>query len=148
MSWNEQNALTSPPPRSSWRRKVEQVFGIDLRSLAAFRIGMGLLLLSDLFCRGQQIAAHYTDLGVLPRGARIAIYDMGDQTGLRYWWSLHMFSGEYLLQLLLFVVAAVFAGWLLIGYRTRLATIASWILLISLASRNPMLLDGGDVLLQ
>ncbi len=128
--------------------RAGDVFGIDLRSLAAFRIATAGIILCDLWYRGQEIAAFYTDQGILPRAARIALIDAGDQFGYRHQWSLHMLSGEYWTQLLLMLAAAWFACWLLIGYRTRLAAALSWILLLSLDARNPAILNSGDVLLR
>lgn len=128
--------------------KSTELFGIDLRSLAAFRIGAASVLLFDLWFRGQEIAAYFTDAGVLPRTARIDILEAGDQFGFRHVWSLHLLSGEYWAQLGLMLLAALFAVWLLVGYRTRLAAVASWILLMSLDGRNPVILNSGDVLLR
>ena len=47
--------------------KLDQLFGIDLRSLAALRIGMGVMLLVDLALRLPNLRAHYTEAGVVPR---------------------------------------------------------------------------------
>jgi hypothetical protein len=128
--------------------KVTELFGVDVRSLAAFRIGVALVLLTDLWFRGREITAYFTDAGVLPRSVLIALYADSDPFGFRHAWSLHMLSGTYWSQLVLFVIAAWFAMWLLIGYRTKLAAIASWILLVSLDARNPVILNSGDVLLR
>ena len=46
---------------------LSDVFGIDTRSLAVFRIGLALTILLDLVLRAQDLGAHYTDAGVLPR---------------------------------------------------------------------------------
>ncbi len=126
--------------------KTTELLGVDLRSLAAFRIGAACVLLLDLWYRGQEITAFFTDTGVLPRSARIDIFGIGDQFGFRHTWSLHLMSGEFWAQLGLLLLAALFAVWLLVGYRTRLAAVASWILLLSLDGRNPLILDSGDVL--
>ncbi|MBC8350681.1 MAG: HTTM domain-containing protein [Planctomycetes bacterium] len=128
--------------------KTIELFGVDLRSLAAFRIGAAGVLLLDLWYRGQEITAYFTDAGVLPRTGRIDILEAGDQFGFRHTWSLHLMSGEYWAQLALMLLAAIFASWLMIGYRTRLAAIVSWILLMSLDGRNPIILNSGDVLLR
>src|SRR6185312_201958 len=40
-----------------------EVFALDVRSLALFRIGLGLLLLADLGQRVLDLNAHYTDAG-------------------------------------------------------------------------------------
>jgi hypothetical protein len=128
------------PPRglAAGRGKLAELFGLDLRSLAAFRIGLGLLLLADLAVRAGDLSAHYTDDGVLPRSAI---------TSSRYV-SLHMLDGSADFQAALFLFAGLCAAALLVGWRTRLATAASWFLLMSLHARNPMVLQGGDNLLR
>ena len=60
--------------------------------------------------------------------------------------SLHMISGRPEVQLLLFAIAAFCAFCLLIGHRTRLFTVLSWLLLLSLQNRNTAILNAGDVL--
>lgn len=125
---------------------LSAIFGIDVRALAAFRIGLAGILLIDLWNRSYDLVAHYSDAGILPRLARMELYDHG--AAQRLWWSLHMASGEVVFQFALFAVAAACALGLLIGYRPRLMSLFSWILLVSLQNRNPMLLQGGDVLLR
>jgi len=116
------------------------VFSIDLRSLALMRVTLALLILTDLILRGQAISFFYTDAGVLPRSTWIDVHH-------KWYVSLHAASGEYWWQAILFILAGLFAIALLIGYRTRLMTILSWILLASLMNRNEMVLQGGDILL-
>lgn len=122
--------------------RIEEVFSFDLRSLALFRIGLGLILILDLIVRSSAINAFYTDSGVLPRAIVIE--------KINYPWSIsiHLANGTTAVQAVLFLVAGMFALLLLVGYRTRLVTIISWFLLISLQTRNPLVLQGGDVLLR
>src|SRR6056297_3563580 len=94
------------------------------------------LLLTDLALRSRNLEAFYTDSGVLPRAALFSDYSNV--------YSLHAISGELWAIALLFVFAAAMT----IGYRTRLATVCSWLLLLSLHARNPMVLNGGDTLLR
>jgi Vitamin K-dependent gamma-carboxylase len=130
---------TAPDRRlAAVRGKLAELFGLDLRSLAVFRIGLGVLLLSDLIGRAGDLGAHYTDEGVLPRSAI---------TTPRYV-SIHLLDGTADFQGALFVLAGLFALALLVGWWTRLATGASWFLLMSLHARNPMILQGGDTLLR
>ena len=126
-------------PRPAWRAAVEEVFGLDTRSLAVMRVGLGLLILADLSVRSTDVTAFYTDQGVLPRKAWLEL------TYRELQYSLHMGGGMAQHQLFLFGVAAVFAVMLVVGYRTRLATIASWVLLVSLQNRNAYVLQSGDV---
>ncbi len=48
-------------------RYLERAYGLDLRSLALFRIGLAALILGDLIWRARDLRAFYTDFGVLPR---------------------------------------------------------------------------------
>ncbi|WP_435073226.1 HTTM domain-containing protein [Halorubrum sp. HHNYT27] len=113
---------------------------VDLRALAAFRIGLAALLLVDLVRRSRWLTAFYTDYGVLPRRAFASDYSTSH--------SLHALVGEPWTVALLFAVAGAFALALLVGYRSRLAAVVSWLLLLSLQARNPMLLNAGDSLLR
>ena len=119
---------------------LREIFGIDLRTLALFRIGLGTLLLADLAMRARVLTAHYTDAGILPRSALL-------DTQLAGTFSLHLLNGTFGLQAMLFVIAALFATMLVLGTRTRLAAIVCWVLLLSLQHRNPQILAAGDSLL-
>lgn len=127
----------------SIRFNLSQIFGIDLRALALFRVMLALVLLFDLLLRFSDIGAFYTDAGVLPRSAQIELY-----SGLPSLVSLHLMSGSLGVQLVLFALSFAAALALLVGYRTLTATFVSWVLLVSLHNRNPMVLQGGDVLLR
>lgn len=122
----------------AWRERV----GIDARSLAVFRVGLALVLLTDLATRLADLRAHYTDAGILPRWASL------EWLGLPARLSLHNLNGAAGFQVFLFAVAALFATLLLLGWRTRLATVCSFVLLCSLHARNPAILHGGDKLLR
>jgi hypothetical protein len=121
---------------------MAELFGADLRSLAVFRISLAVLILIDLLNRSADLTAHYTDLGVLPRSVVTSILPNG------WRFSIHFLSGSSHGQAILFLLAALFAVALLIGYHTRLATVVSWALLVSLHVRNPLVLQRGDTLLR
>ena len=114
----------------------------DLRSLAVFRMGLGALIIIDLFTRATFLVQHYTDQGLLPRYALLQ----------KFWrpayWSLHVINGEARFQLLLFAIMALVAFFVMVGYRTRLFLVLSWLLAISLQNRNGIILSGGDMLLR
>jgi hypothetical protein len=124
------------------RERLIRLFALDLRSLAAFRIGLGLLILLDLAMRAGSIEAHYGDLGALPRPA------LTEWFAESWRFSFHLINGSVFWQLLLFAISAGFALTLIAGYRTRASAIASWILMLSLQNRNPVVLSGADVLLR
>lgn len=121
--------------------RLRHIFGLDLRSLAALRVALGLLLLVDLANRATDLFAHYTDAGLMPCDA--ARHYFGDS----WRWSLHWLSGSAAWQIVLFSLAAILAACLTLGFFTRLSTLLSWILLVSLHNRNPLVINGGDTLL-
>jgi len=51
-------------------------------------------------------------------------------------------------QAALFLVAGALAVALLVGYRTRFVVVLSWVLLVSLHARNPLVLNSGDSVLR
>ena len=124
-------------------RGWQQRSGLDLRALALFRILLGLLLLVDLAARLTDLRVFYSDAGVLPRVDLLGRVATGSTPWLV---SLHMVSGLWEVQLLLFAIAAVCAFCLLIGHRTQLFTFLCWLLLVSLHNRNPTVLNAGDLL--
>lgn len=111
-------------------------FALNLRSLGVARITFAVLILFDLMQRSVDLVAHYTDFGLLPRVAII------EHPYSRWHWSVHLMSGTWQMQALLFVIAAFCAVFLLVGYHTKLATIASWALMVSLNNRNPIIVVG------
>ncbi len=121
-------------------KKIKSMWGLDLRSLALFRIAAAICIIGDFRMRSSDIAAHYTDFGVLPRGVFLESFS-GPWTV-----SLHLMNGRWEFQAFLFALSFIFATMLLVGYHTRLATFFSWLLLTSVQLRNPMVIQGGDVL--
>jgi hypothetical protein len=127
-------------------RLGERLFGLDLRSLALFRVGVAAVLLVDLARRFDDLRAHYGDDGVLP----IALLPRpgAGASDILLPFSLHVLGGSPLYQAILFVVAAAAGIALLVGWRTRVATIVAWFLTTSLYARNPLVCQAGDTLLR
>jgi hypothetical protein len=123
---------------SVWRR----LFGLDARSLALFRIALGLYLVFDLASRLPLVGVFYTDEGVVPRAAIVPRMNQAWQ------WSVHLISGEWWVQICLFLVAIAFAIGLATGYRTRLCAVMSWFLFTSMHLRNPLVQYFGDITIQ
>lgn len=123
-------------------RYLRRVFTVDLRALALMRIWLASIVLLDLAIRATDMEAHYSNMGVLP------LHVLHQHLWLPQFFSLHALSGLWQFQLLLFILAACFAFCLLLGYKTRLATVATWLLLLSLQNRNPLIEQGGDDLLR
>ena len=120
----------------------DHVVDLDLRSMAVLRIVMAIILLLDVAVRFTDITAMYTDFGTL---SRTALLELGWN---QYWFSIFMGTGNrYGIAVLMLLQLALVVG-LLVGWRTRVMTFWSWLFLISLHSRNPMVLNGGDIYLR
>ena len=115
---------------------------VDLRAVAALRITLGLLLVADYLGRARWLTVFYTDASVLPRATLQTVYPT--VSGL----SVHALWGGVLPQAALFLVGVVSAIAFAAGYRSRTAAVVSWLLLVSLHARNPVVLNGGDSLLR
>jgi hypothetical protein len=123
------------------RRALRRRSAVDPRALAAFRIGLGAVLLLDLGLRARSLETFYTDAGAVPRSV---LFEVGPAYSR---FSLHALSGAAWFQAVLFALAGVAALSLAVGYRSRVAAVASLVLLGSLQARNPLVLNGGDTLL-
>ncbi len=128
--------------RSRLRRKLEELFGIDIRSLVLFRIGLGTMLLADLVKRSRAFREHYTGEGMFPREAAETLEP--DSWLFRF----YLLSDEPWVQAAGFALGALFAIGVIVGYRTRLCTALSFLNVCSLIRRNPYATHTGDVWLQ
>ena len=124
---------------------VRDLFGIDTRSLAVFRIALAAAIVADLLIRAADLTALHTGDGVLPR----ALLD--EQVRARAPALVpvlalvpHLLLDGAAGQALLFALAGAVAVLLAAGWRTRWMTVASWVLLMSLQARNPAVRNGGD----
>src|SRR5689334_19621469 len=120
--------------KSFWRSKLKEMFSTDLRSLALYRIGLGVVMLADLATRVMDLSVFYTDAGLAPRSLVLSSLPKP------YAISIHMISGSLPSQVIIFTLHAAFAILLLVGYRTRLMTILCWFFTMSLDNRTQVVL--------
>lgn len=119
--------------------RLALVLRLDLRSIALFRVALAGYTLHDLLGRLCDARALYTDAGVLPRPDLLAL-------GEPWATSLHLATGATSLVVLLLAAQMLLALYVLVGARPRLAALATFVLLGSLNSRNPLALLPGDAL--
>ncbi|NKF21638.1 HTTM domain-containing protein [Solimonas marina] len=137
---NAAPTTTPPAPFAQRYPRLAEMVGIDLRTLALFRTVLGLVLLWCVLSCFRDLGAFWTDHGVMPRVWMI-------ESDSRWRWSLYLMNGQTWFVAMLLIVQAGFAAMLALGWRTRIATIASFVLWASLINRDPMVLIGGDLLL-
>lgn len=120
------------------------MFTVELhkRALASFRILLGSTVLYDLIMRSQDLVAHYTDVGLMPRSTLILGYLHPEK------FSFHIANGTALGQVVLFLAAAVLSLSLVLGFKTRAVTALLWLFTLSLQNRNPFIEHGSDAILR
>lgn len=123
----------------SWTAALRTGLSLDLRSLALLRAGLALALLIDALSRLFSASLLYADAGLL---SRAVASQWLEPTRL----SLHMANGSTLFALGLCLLQAVAAFALLIGWRSRIASLLCWLLAVSAAARNPLAVSAGDAL--
>jgi hypothetical protein len=129
----------------SWlRARLVETFGLDLRSLALFRVAIASCALADLAIRSSDLVAHYTDAGIAPRHDLLEEFAFLHDRALCF----HLIGGSAASQAILFAIAALAAVALLVGLRTRAAAVVLWALTSSLQLRNLYVGAGYDALLR
>ena len=108
----------------------------DLRSLALLRICISVLIIFDLLSRWANLTGLYSNEGALPvwlaKGFNPFLF------------SFFYLNDSPLFHNLLFILAVISSFLLLIGFKTRIATFTTWLLLLSIHNRNILQNDGGD----
>jgi hypothetical protein len=114
-------------------------FTLDVRSLAAFRIGLGLVVLADGILRGRDAALMFAPDGFFPPDvvrsfhgspAAWSLALAGDTT----WWGTTVVAAE-----------AAAGTMLALGVCTRWSTVAAWALVMSVVQRTPPMTNAGDM---
>ena len=116
-------------------------YGLDVRSLALFRILVALVVLTDLMSRQPHTRQLYSDAGVFPRSLAMDLIHPDR-------WSILFLSGTPEFAGLVFVTGIVAAMLMAIGWRTRIATVVLWIAVLSIQARNNHANSGADTLLR
>lgn len=124
---------------SAFRSTVDGRLEIDTRTLAVFRIALGLLVIADLVLRARNFELFYTEAGVVPQSLALAA-PPADVA------SIYFISTDPSVTAGLFVIHGLLAFSLLVGYRARLSTVLVAVFVVSLDLRNPLVLSYADTL--
>lgn len=120
------------------RETLAKRIRIDTRSLAFFRVLAGVLIIADVLLRLRNFHFFYTDAGVLPMAM------VRDLPGNDF--SIFFISSEPSVTLLLFIIHALIATQLILGYYTRFAIVASFLFVVSLDQRSPLITSYADII--
>jgi hypothetical protein len=114
-------------------------FGIDTRALAAFRVLAGLLIVADILLRSRNFGFFYTEEGVVPQS--LAMEATADNA-----FSVYYLTTDPIAIAGLFALTVVVALQLIVGYKTRVATLLAFLLVVSLDHHNPLVTSYADTL--
>ncbi len=123
-------------------RRLKMTFSFDDRSMALYRFLIGLVVMSDVIYRLEDLTNFYTDIGLVPRNIFTSEMSMP--------WSLsfHLANGSFLFISLMFAIHLIFGVMLVFGYKTRWAMIGAFIMTVSVHNRNWLVNNGGDDVLR
>jgi hypothetical protein len=119
-----------------WLRRI---FAADLRSLALFRIALGLLIVLDVLLRIQDFAFFFTEQGPLPLKAIVEDTNTGKVA-----FSLYFLTSYRIWPYLLMAATGLGGVALAVGWRTRRVCPVLWLLCLSMQSRAPLSLNSSD----
>ncbi|MEM7453031.1 MAG: HTTM domain-containing protein [Planctomycetota bacterium] len=123
---------------SGW---FDGLFDIDVRSLAVLRVFLGLLVIYEVWgCLANQ-DCFFSESGIATID-QIQTW-LGDG-----WWSLYFIDGSPSLARMLMILTLITAACMTVGLRTRVMTFICLVLIWSLQVRDPLILNGGHILLR
>ncbi len=133
-----------PPQRlsslASWGTGyLKTCLQIDTRTLALFRITAACIIITEVLLRARNFTFFYTDDGVVPR-------DFAMERTVDYAFSVYFLTSDTRVVALLFALQILIALQLLVGYKTRVAIVLSFLFVISLDYRNPFINSYADTL--
>jgi hypothetical protein len=123
--------------RAWWRA----AFVLDVRGLAALRIGLGLVLVADCLLRFRTFSLMFAADGIFPpdvlrsfqgTSAKWSLALLADAT----WWGGAVLAAE-----------GVAGAWLATGFRSREASVVAWLAAMSVVRRTEPANNAGDSLL-
>ncbi len=102
-------------------------------TLAVVRVAYGVLLLAWAAVLGPDLSSFFSTTGILPEG-----------TDIPWAWSLLDAVGSDTFTAVVYWSIVVAAVGLVLGYRTRLASVVAFVAIVSLYRRNSWVFQGGD----
>jgi len=120
--------------RDTDKMGLRSMFGCNYEAVALYRISLGVMLLFELVTRFNYLHAFYSDEGTLPLRLLRPKIDIVYKIVC-----VHCYSGSMIYMQLLLSIQVLLAAMLIVGYRTKVASIASWFLYLSLTLRNTWL---------
>ena len=120
----------------AWR--FDEWLAVDLRTLALFRVVLALAVIVNAAILLQETTAFFSDQGIYPRSLAI-------EASQTWSWSLYFLNGQAGFASLLLLATIGMASAMLLGWRTRWATVITWVLVASQVNRTTLINSGADI---
>lgn len=121
---------------------IKETWSFDPRSLALYRFLMGIIVMSDVIYRLPNLVDHYTDVGLIPRSLFL------NEMSMPWSASFHLVNGSEEWAMVMMGIHFLCGLFLMLGYKTKLATIGAFVMTASLHNRNWLVNNGGDDILR
>jgi predicted DCC family thiol-disulfide oxidoreductase YuxK len=121
---------------------IKSSFSLDLRTLALYRVLMGIIVMLDVLNRVPDLRAFYTDSGLIPRATFVS------SMAQPWSFSLHLANGGVGFIAILMLIHFLTGLFMSLGLFSRWATIGAYLLTVSQHNRNWLVNNGGDDLLR
>lgn len=121
---------------------LRKTFAFDYRSMALYRVLIGVIIMADVIYRLEDLTDFYTDIGLIPRSLFLT------EMAMPWSFSLHLANGSLLFAALMFAIHFLAGFFVSVGYKTRFFTILSFIFTVSVHNRNWLVNNGGDDVLR
>lgn len=121
---------------------LKKTFSFDYRSMALYRVLLGIIVMADVLYRWPDLVNFYTDIGLIPRSLFVSEMSMP--------WSLsfHLANGSTPFITAMFVIHFIFGLMLFFGYKSRWAIVGAYLMTVSVHNRNWLVNNGGDDVLR
>lgn len=135
--------MDTPPPARSILPALHDLgsraFTLDVRSLAAFRVAIGLILVADCLLRTRDFGLMFAADGIFPPDLLRRFH--GDP----FLWSLALLDDATWWGGAVLAAEGISGGCLALGAGTRLATAVAWVALVSVIRRTSPATNAGDI---
>jgi predicted DCC family thiol-disulfide oxidoreductase YuxK/uncharacterized membrane protein YphA (DoxX/SURF4 family) len=121
---------------------LKKTFSFDDRSLALYRVLIGLVVVADVISRLPDLTNFYTDIGLVPRALFL------NEMMMPWSFSLHLANGSFGFACFMFGLHLLFGLMLVFGFKTRWASVGVFIMTVSVHNRNWLINNGGDDVLR
>ena len=137
--------MTQAIPTSNWRNWMQETDSffhapVDVRVVAALRIGYAVLLLINVLCWWPDLDRWFSESGVLPLAASRPVINSQCLTLFQI-----LPSDSRTLHIVYWIFVAQL-GALLVGWKPRLQAVCCYLWLVSFQHRNNLIFEGEDTL--